>query len=83
MGLFTRRQREGPVVTSNTAATGGAKQGWFGGRNHGTTKKTTKQRRQPLILPMDRRPTFGQWLKATWLDILTMAIMGIIGLGVC
>lgn len=28
------------------------------------------------------RPTFGQWIKATWLDILTMAIMGAIGLGV-
>jgi len=27
-------------------------------------------------------PSFGQWLKATGLDILTMAIMGAIGLGV-
>jgi diacylglycerol diphosphate phosphatase / phosphatidate phosphatase len=31
---------------------------------------------------MSSRPTFGQWLKATWLDILTMAAMGAIGLGV-
>jgi diacylglycerol diphosphate phosphatase/phosphatidate phosphatase len=28
------------------------------------------------------RPTFGQWIKATALDIVTMAIMGAIGLGV-
>jgi hypothetical protein len=31
---------------------------------------------------MSKRPSFGQWLKYTWLDILTMAIMGAIGLGV-
>ncbi|KAK4184671.1 phosphatidic acid phosphatase type 2/haloperoxidase [Podospora australis] len=29
-----------------------------------------------------RRPTFGQWLKATWLDLVTMACLGAIGLGV-
>ncbi|MCJ1444620.1 MAG: hypothetical protein MMC23_005122 [Stictis urceolatum] len=31
---------------------------------------------------LNRRPTFGQWLKVTWLDILTMVILGVIGLGV-
>ncbi|KAK3377516.1 phosphatidic acid phosphatase type 2/haloperoxidase [Podospora didyma] len=31
---------------------------------------------------MMTRPTFGQWLRVTWLDILTMAAMGAIGLGV-
>jgi len=31
---------------------------------------------------MSRRPTFGQWLKHTLLDIITMAAMGAIGLGV-
>lgn len=31
---------------------------------------------------MGNRPRFGQWLKATLLDILTMAAMGAIGLGV-
>jgi diacylglycerol diphosphate phosphatase / phosphatidate phosphatase len=30
----------------------------------------------------NRRPSFGQWLKFTWLDLLTMACMGAIGLGV-
>lgn len=32
---------------------------------------------------MGTRPTFGQWLKWTWLDIITMAAMGAVGLGVC
>jgi hypothetical protein len=27
-------------------------------------------------------PSFGQWLKAVWLDIFTMVILGAIGLGV-
>lgn len=31
---------------------------------------------------MNKRPPFGQWLKSTWIDILTMAILGAVGLGV-
>lgn len=31
---------------------------------------------------MATRPSFGQWLKYTWLDIVTMICMGAIGLGV-
>lgn len=31
---------------------------------------------------MSTRPSFGQWLKHTWLDILSMAVLGAIGLGV-
>jgi diacylglycerol diphosphate phosphatase/phosphatidate phosphatase len=31
---------------------------------------------------MNTRPSFGQWLKVTWLDIVTMVILGTIGLGV-
>ncbi|KAK4225079.1 pap2 superfamily protein [Podospora fimiseda] len=31
---------------------------------------------------MSSRPTFGQWLKGTWLDLLTMVVLGAIGLGV-
>ncbi|KAI5918993.1 acid phosphatase/Vanadium-dependent haloperoxidase [Camillea tinctor] len=29
---------------------------------------------------MEKRPTFGQWLKITWPDILTMAIIGVIAI---
>lgn len=39
-----------------------------------------RRRREPYS--MERRPTFGVWLKHTWLDILTMIIMGAVGLGV-
>jgi len=31
---------------------------------------------------MATRPTFGQWLRYTWLDLLTMVAMGALGLGV-
>jgi hypothetical protein len=31
---------------------------------------------------LNSRPTFGQWLKGVWIDILTMAALGAIGLGV-
>lgn len=31
---------------------------------------------------MSMAPSFGQWLKAVWLDIFTMVILGAIGLGV-
>jgi len=41
-----------------------------------------REKRGPIIMNMSTRPSFGQWLKVTWLDILTMAIMGVIGLGV-
>jgi membrane-associated phospholipid phosphatase len=44
-----------------------------GRRHHGV-------QREPYS--MSSRPTFGQWLKGTWLDILTMVILGAIGLGV-
>ncbi|CAJ2506516.1 Uu.00g006460.m01.CDS01 [Anthostomella pinea] len=32
--------------------------------------------------PMSTRPSFGQWLKVTWVDILTMVAMGALGLGI-
>jgi len=60
----------------------------FSRRRDGTAAETTtttrhhREKRGPLVMNMAVRPTFGQWLKVTWLDILTMAIMGIIGLGV-
>ncbi|KAK3686228.1 phosphatidic acid phosphatase type 2/haloperoxidase [Podospora appendiculata] len=69
MGLFTRRQHDGPVAP--TAAPNG----------HGHAR-TNQRRGHHDPYTMTTRPTFGQWLKVTWLDILTMAAMGAIGLGV-
>jgi diacylglycerol diphosphate phosphatase/phosphatidate phosphatase len=31
---------------------------------------------------LNARPRFGQWLKGTIVDIITMVVMGVIGLGV-
>ncbi|KAG9232342.1 putative lipid phosphate phosphatase 1, partial [Amylocarpus encephaloides] len=36
----------------------------------------------PMVMDMSSRPSFGQWLKVSWLDIVTMIAMGVIGLGV-
>jgi diacylglycerol diphosphate phosphatase/phosphatidate phosphatase len=47
-----------------------------------TTEKRRGQRRQVEPYTMATRPTFGQWLKVTWLDIITMVILGAVGLGV-
>jgi diacylglycerol diphosphate phosphatase/phosphatidate phosphatase len=55
-----------------------------GANNNTTTHNTTqtKTRRGPTVMDMSTRPSFGQWLKVTWLDIFTMAAMGMVGLGV-
>lgn len=41
-----------------------------------------REKRGPVVMNMNTRPSFGQWLKVTWLDLFTMAAMGMIGLGV-
>ncbi|KAF4985308.1 hypothetical protein FDECE_16656 [Fusarium decemcellulare] len=49
---------------------------------HRASPSTRREKRVHDPLPYSRRPTFGQWLKCTWLDILTMICMGAVGLGV-
>lgn len=46
-----------------------------------TGEKHGRHHHEPYT--MSRRPTFGQWLKGTWLDLLTMVVLGAVGLGVC
>ncbi|KAI0835187.1 acid phosphatase/Vanadium-dependent haloperoxidase [Hypoxylon sp. FL0890] len=41
-----------------------------------------RQVHDTVAYPMAVRPSFGQWLKVTWLDILTMICMGALGLGI-
>lgn len=87
MGLFSKKTRQepspatGPMGTTGaTNGTGAAHRGGLfgGGRNrHGNDRVAASQ-----TYSMSKRPSFGQWLKLTWLDILTMVIMGAIGLGV-
>ncbi|KAK3325004.1 phosphatidic acid phosphatase type 2/haloperoxidase [Apodospora peruviana] len=67
MGLFTRHPRDGPAVAPAA---------------HGTNGHARTRRGHHEPYTMTTRPTFGQWIKVTWLDILTMAAMGAIGLGV-
>jgi len=76
MGLFNRRSA--PVDANTTAATGThreKKPGLFSRSQHDGAAPGGGQ-------AWNSRPTFGQWIKATALDIITMIIMGAIGLGV-
>ncbi|KAH7356231.1 phosphatidic acid phosphatase type 2/haloperoxidase [Pyrenochaeta sp. MPI-SDFR-AT-0127] len=76
MGFFNKRNT--PAAADTTAATGThtheKKPGIFGRKQHRGTHTGPAS--------WNTRPTFGQWIKATALDIITMAIMGAIGLGV-
>lgn len=70
--MFNRRARDSTAAATTTG-------------NHHTEKSSRREhgsRNSHTPIDMSRRPTFGQWLKVTWLDILTMAAMGAIGLGV-
>ncbi|KAI8261185.1 Lipid phosphate phosphatase 1 [Colletotrichum sp. SAR 10_77] len=66
MGFFSRRPRDAPADGHHTAG------------HHGHGVRSDKG--EPLT--MSRRPSFGQWLKGTLLDIITMICMGAIGLGI-
>ncbi|CAG5145359.1 uncharacterized protein ALTATR162_LOCUS1698 [Alternaria atra] len=70
MGFFNKRNTT-PVAADTTTATG-------------AHEKRTRPRRSSKggSASYNSRPGFGSWLKATWLDILTMALMGAVGLGV-
>lgn len=77
MGLFNKRTT--PAAADTTTATGThhtheKKQGVFGRKDRKHVPAGSAS--------YNSRPTFGQWIKATALDIVTMAIMGAIGLGV-
>ncbi|KAI0155534.1 phosphatidic acid phosphatase type 2/haloperoxidase [Pestalotiopsis sp. NC0098] len=75
MGLFNKHKTPAQEPTQGTTAST-SRGGMFGSRNHGGKGRVAES------YSMSTRPSFGQWLKHTWLDILTMAIMGAIGLGV-
>ncbi|KPI41251.1 Lipid phosphate phosphatase 1 [Cyphellophora attinorum] len=56
-------------------------------QNSRMSNRRSRSRKQRQMFDMEsgafnHRPKFGQWLKFIWLDLLTMAIMGAIGLGV-
>lgn len=69
MPLFSRRNQ--PADANTAAAVGDT-------REHEKHAKRSDYGSGSL----SSRPTFGEWLKLTWPDILTMIVMGAIGLGV-
>ncbi|KAL5115060.1 hypothetical protein ACEQ8H_007035 [Pleosporales sp. CAS-2024a] len=75
MGFFNRRPAPAAADTATATGTRHEKKGGLFGHKeprvngHGAHS-------------WNSRPTFGQWIKATALDIVTMAVMGAIGLGV-
>ncbi|TDZ19585.1 Lipid phosphate phosphatase 1 [Colletotrichum orbiculare MAFF 240422] len=76
MGLFSKRsQAAGPANGhhANGATTGHA---------HGNGISNGRKGHAAEPYTMARRPTFGQWLKGTLLDIITMICMGALGLGI-
>ncbi|KAI3532347.1 PAP2 superfamily protein, partial [Colletotrichum filicis] len=70
MGIFGKRREAAPA---GAAATGHAN-----GHHNGVSSK----RRGAEPYSMSTRPSFGQWLKGTLIDIITMICMGAIGLGI-
>lgn len=67
--LFARRRREPGLPTHHD-------------RRRSSEATHTNERWDKHTYTMSKRPTFMQWLKVTWLDILTMIAMGAIALGV-
>lgn len=79
MGLFNRRTK--PADANTTAAIGNER---HNRRSIMSTKERKYDSNHTLYSEhtLNKRPSFGQWIKVTWPDILTMVVMGIIGLGV-
>lgn len=78
MKFFNRRTA--PADANTTTTTGHEKHN----RNTIMGRKDRKRKSRALYGDgqLNKRPKFGQWIKLTWPDILTMAVMGVIGLGV-
>ena len=66
MPLFSRNRNTAAATASNGASTEH--------RKHGHNQFEDGY--------FNRRPSFGQWLKVTWLDLITMVCMGVLGLGI-
>ena len=86
MGLFPRRTRPADANTATAIGSGNgtgtvrekpARTGIMGRRERKNTGNAVHGNGT-----LNSRPKFGQWIKVTWPDLLTMVIMGIIGLGV-
>lgn len=53
------------------------------GSGHHANGHSEKRRDSVIARHMNERPTMGEWFRTIWLDIVWMACMGAVGLGVC
>lgn len=75
-----------PVTSSNDIASTNL----TGDQNENQSRKPGQTARHDRAINAERnqpifnteRPSFGQWLKAAWPDLLTMIVVGAVGLGV-
>jgi diacylglycerol diphosphate phosphatase/phosphatidate phosphatase len=77
MGLFNKRNDAAAADTTTATGTHEKKPGIFARKNGTGVAGAHHEGRT-----WNSRPTFGQWIKATALDIVSMAVLGAIGLGV-
>lgn len=84
MGFFNRRTRPADANTATAVAEGPDTTHEKGRRGimHRNERKPAGAGSEYGNGNLNARPRFGQWLKATLLDLITMIIMGAIGLGV-
>jgi hypothetical protein len=78
MGLFNKHNTSAPRDTTESTGVNNTREkrsGIFGKGPSGAPKGSSPN-------SYNTRPSFGSWIKATALDIVTMAAMGAIGLGV-
>ena len=80
MGFFNRRNQAADANTAN--AVGREKHGRNTVMNSRERRNRGKERVNYSDGTLNNRPRIGQWIKMTWPDILTMLVMGVIGLGV-
>ena len=81
MGLFGRRNKPAAEANAGEPLSGNEKHS----RRNVMSSKDKRHHKKGAAYgdnALNKKPKFGQWLKVTWPDILTMIIMGVIGLGV-
>ncbi|KAI5845709.1 phosphatidic acid phosphatase type 2/haloperoxidase [Morchella snyderi] len=75
MGLFSRNTEAAAPAGNSTSSKHHHRRS---SASHGHPEK----HRQVFGRHMNERPTIGEWLRTIWLDIITMACLGAVGLGV-
>lgn len=84
MGFFNRRTA--PADPKTTTSTGTTREKHSRRTVMSSNDRRHKRTRSDAAYgdnSLNTRPKFGQWAKQTWPDVLTMIVMGVVGLGVC